>query len=87
MVRECDYFPQELKDQQAWVCYNIEEVPGRDKPTKVPYNPLSRKKASSKAPITWTTFDKAVEAKNRYKYIGIGYVFSKNGYVGIDIDK
>lgn len=86
MVRECDNFPQELKDQQAWVCYNIEEVPGRDKPTKVPYNPLSRKKASSKAPITWTTFDKAVEAKNRYKYSGIGYVFSKNGYVGIDID-
>ncbi|ETA80447.1 phage NrS-1 polymerase family protein [Youngiibacter fragilis] len=86
MIREYDNFPQELKNQQAWVCYNIESVPGREKPTKVPYNPLSGKKASSKAPITWTTFAKALEAMKKFKYSGIGYVFSKNGYVGIDID-
>jgi putative DNA primase/helicase len=46
---------QELQEQRRWVCWKLTKVPGRDKPTKVPYMPNGRK-AENDDPATWSTF-------------------------------
>jgi hypothetical protein len=47
---------------------------------------FANKAASSTNPETWSTFESAVNAVRDGTYEGIGYVFSDNGIVGIDVD-
>lgn len=80
-------FPKELREKKQWVCWRLE--PDRDggKPRKMPINPLTGKGAMSNNPSTWTDYDTAVDAAERYGYTGIGYMFAKDGgIVGVDID-
>ena len=77
--------PRELQQRKQWICWKYEQIPGRSKPTKVPYDPVSGYKAKSTDRTTWTDFDTAV--KNASRYDGIGFVFTKEDpYVGIDLD-
>lgn len=77
--------PKELQERRQWICWKYEQVPGRSKPTKIPYNPETGYKAKSTDRSTWTDFDTAV--KSASKYDGIGFVFTKEDpYVGIDLD-
>ena len=74
-----DLIPQELKDKQRWVCVK--------KDSKVPFNPTTRRAASSSDPSTWVTFSAANSAVEKGLFDGLGYVFSQeDGYVAIDID-
>jgi putative DNA primase/helicase len=47
----------ELAGIPRWVVWKLEHVKGRPKPTKVPYLPAARKKASSTDSRTWNDFD------------------------------
>lgn len=77
--------PEELKKRSQWVCWRYEKVIGREKPTKVPYDPITGYKAKTTDPASWNSYEDAI--KNAYKYDGIGFVFTKEDpYVGIDLD-
>lgn len=82
-----DNIPQELKDINHWVLWKYEDAGGK-KPTKIPYNPVTRAKASTTAPTTWTAFETATLMYQHYKeYNGIGFVLDgSEGIIGIDID-
>lgn len=78
--------PDDLTERDQWVLWRFEAR--KDKPTKVPYQ-VSGKPADSTNPATWTTFDEAMRAwgRNRQRYVGLGFVFSKEGALaGIDLD-
>lgn len=74
-------FPKILLLKRNWICWKYKEVNGRK--TKIPYNPLTGKKAKSTDPRTWTTYQIVRKAIG---YDGIGYVFNGDGIFGIDID-
>lgn len=82
--------PAALRARDQWVCWRLEAREGDDKFTKVPYQPARpNRKASSKAPHTWTSVILALEtaADPRHKFDGIGYVFSADDpYAGFDLD-
>jgi primase-polymerase (primpol)-like protein len=57
------------------------------KPTKVPYSPLTGRKASSTEPDTWGSYAEAVAARKEHGHDGIGFVFTKDDpYCGVDLD-
>ena len=73
----------ELKTQKRWVCWKLTQVPGRDKPTKVPYTPSGRK-AENDDPRTWSTYAECVSVVS--KFSGVGCVLG-DGVFGVDIDE
>lgn len=77
--------PQELKDYGHWCVWNYEQPEGRNKPTKVPYNPRTGVRAMSNNPDTFTSFQEAVNALERGGFSGLGVgVF--DGLCAIDLD-
>lgn len=70
--------PAELTTLDQWVCIHED--------SKIPMQALVNEPASSVSPITWSSFSAAVDAVEKGYYEDIGYVFSGNGIVGIDID-
>lgn len=79
-------FPEKLRSLSQWVMWKKEirkdKDTGEEKVTKVPYQ-TSGGHASSTDSRTWTTFEEAVNARNRFD--GIGFVFVE-GIIGIDLD-
>lgn len=67
----------ELKAEPRWVCYTTD---------KAPINAKTGKAASSTDPSTWATYDEAKRAVSRYRCAGVGFVFTGDGLVGVDID-
>jgi len=92
--------PAVLREIPHWVCWRSELRPCKDgalpkKPTKVPYNPRTGKKARSNGPETWSAFSLAEAAFNSSGgdaaatkgYDGIGFMFTEDmGMVGGDLD-
>jgi putative DNA primase/helicase len=77
---------QNMKDLRQWVCWRIEERDG--KPTKVPYSPLTGRRADSTDPQTWASYDEVVNAYREHGHHGIGFVFTpEDGLCGVDLDK
>ena len=80
-------FPRELRDKKQWVCWRLEPDKDGGKPKKMPINPITGRGAMSNNPNTWTDYDTAYDAYERYGYTGVGYMFVKeDGYVGVDVD-
>ncbi|NLN64803.1 MAG: DNA primase, partial [Clostridiaceae bacterium] len=79
-------FPQDMVTRKQWICWRMElSKDGKD--SKVPYSPVTGKKASTTNPKDWSAFDLAASAKEQYQYNGLGFVFVKDGgLVGVDID-
>ncbi len=75
--------PLNLRSRKQFVCWKYEWIGGKWK--KVPYNPNTGKKASSVASSTWSDFETACKAVDKFKFDGVGIMFSK-GLMGIDID-
>jgi hypothetical protein len=78
--------PDSLTERDQWVLWRYESR--QDKRTKVPYQ-TSGKRADSTDPGTWTTFAEAFNTwnRNRERYTGLGFVFSKaDPFAGIDLD-
>jgi putative DNA primase/helicase len=79
-----DGIPDRLKVRPQWVNWRYEERDG--KLTKVPYTPAGRK-ASSTDLMTWSTFEKVLDAFESGKHDGVGFVFcSGDPFAGVDLD-
>ena len=79
MITKVENIPQELRKLKQFVCWV-----GAD---KVPKNPYTGGNAQSNNPDTWSSFKQAVEACEKYRFDGIGFVFSdKEPYFGVDLD-
>ena len=80
----------EMKEYKNWVAYQLQMIPGRAKPGKVPYNPNTGKKAMANNPATWGTYAAAVNfatnARAQGGRCGIGFEFSNSPFAGIDLD-
>jgi hypothetical protein len=75
----------DMRDLRQWLCWRSEERDG--KPTKIPYSPLTGKRASSTSPGTWAGYEEAVRACEEHGYGGIGFVFtSEDDLCGVDLD-
>ena len=77
MVTKTENIPDELKALKQWVCWV-----GSD---KIPKNPYTGGNAASNNPNTWSTFDEAVSACDKFRFDGLGFMFA-NGYFGVDLD-
>lgn len=70
--------PVELRKIPNWVCVK--------NGSKVPMKAFEYEPASSSDPTTWSGYTAAQEAVDAGVYDQVGFVFSNNGIVGIDID-
>src|SRR4030095_9315473 len=83
--------PKELRKLKQWIVWRLErrklEGTVKEKATKVPYDPKTGRRASTKEPGTWSSFKHAMRAYRRDDYAGIGFIFSPDDpYCGIDLD-
>lgn len=81
--------PAELQALPQYVVWRLETRPDSDKPTKIPYNPITGRHASVTDPMTWCTFEQAVHAAivPGSTYSGIGLVLTENDpYCFVDLD-
>lgn len=69
--------PDELKKLKQWCCWQGD---------KLPRNPYTGGNAQSNNKETWSDFDTAIKALDKYHFDGIGFMFA-NGYFGVDLDK
>jgi putative DNA primase/helicase len=77
--------PNVLTALNQWVGWRYEQRNG--KPSKVPYNAVTGRLASSTEPSDWTALDVAVQSLHRNQCDGVGFVFTKDsGITGIDLD-
>jgi len=81
-----DNIPAVLKQRPNWVCWGI-----RDAPPKSPYNPISlltERPTPAKAgvPVTWSSYQSAVECVKKELAQGIGYQFDGKDIYGVDLD-
>lgn len=80
-----DKIPVELRVRPQWVCWRLETRDGRA--TKIPFDAVTGKPASSTDQQTWHDFNTAAAALGRGAYSGLGFVFSKDDpFAGIDLD-
>lgn len=77
--------PDELKELEQWCFFKLEWNEQRKKNTKKPFNSNTGYLAKSNDESTWSTFDEAIQALNKFNGDGIGFFF-KEPYIGIDID-
>ena len=80
----------DLADSSRWMAWRQEQR-ANGKPTKVPYDPNSRRKGSSTNPTTWGTRDQAERRAQRLgQPVGVGIVLGDLGsgfdLVGLDLD-
>ena len=68
--------PEELKRLKQWVCWAGD---------KIPKNPYTGQNAQSNNPETWSDFETACKAVEKYRFDGVGFQFA-NGYFGVDLD-
>ncbi len=85
-LRIGEVVPEVLLAVPQWVCWRYEERKG--KKTKVPINPRTGERASSKDPDDWVAFDVALAAfEGRPDAEGLGFVFSRGDpFCGVDLD-
>ena len=80
---QIENLPGELREKGLFCCWRREQREGKDKPTKVPYNPKTGGRAQSTNPATFAPLAIAEAAPGQYDGLGVG-VF--NGLGAIDID-
>jgi primase-polymerase (primpol)-like protein len=80
----------DLASLPLWVGWRTEIPPGRDKPTKVPYDPITGRKAKCTSPKTWGTRQEAQGWKEKFKGGGVAVMFADIGngqhLGGVDLD-
>lgn len=79
--------PDELKSRHQWLCWRKEQTE-TGKPTKIPYDPRTGRKALVDIPSSWCDFYTATNAAaSNVGYDGIGFVLSDSDpYLIIDLD-
>lgn len=78
--------PLALRERSQWVCWQYVTRDG--KPTKVPIDARTGRRAKTNDSTTWGSFDDALMAWRRNaRYAGIGFVFTaEDQFTGIDLD-
>ncbi len=77
--------PQELKQVKHWCFFKLVPDEKRGKMKKVPFNPHDGGYGASNNEETWSDFNTAVAANEKFNGNGIGFYF-KEPYIGIDLD-
>lgn len=79
--------PTELKELKQWGLFKKELQNGNSqhKYTKIPHNAIDGGMGKSNDPNTWTDFETALQAMDKYHMDGLAFYFA-NGYLGIDVD-
>ena len=77
--------PAEMKTYRAWVGWRYEVRDGKE--TKVPYDALTGRRASSTDSRTWRSFEEAEAALEIGGYDGLGFVLSTGDpFCAVDLD-
>ena len=77
--------PEELRTLKHWVCWQaVKDERSHSGISKKPIDPLTGKNARSNDPSTWTDFETALKASQRFS--GLGFMFGGSGYFGVDLD-
>lgn len=86
-MREFNYklIPRELQVVKNWCCFKLEKNATRNKIDKIPYNPITNKKAKSNDKTTWCDFNDCLLAYENGEFDGLGFFFSPP-FFGVDID-
>lgn len=77
MQTRIENIPKELRKLNQWVCWTSDD--------KIPKSAKTGGNAMSNNPDTWSDFQTAVDACDKYGFEGIGFMFA-NGYFGVDLD-
>lgn len=75
-MTKLEKIPNELKKLKQWVCYTAD---------KLPKNARTGGNAQSNNPLTWSDFETACKAVDKYHFDGIGFMFAPP-YFGVDMD-
>lgn len=85
MTTQLNNIPQQLKSSGLWCCWRYIKRDGQDKPTKVPFCPMTGKAARSNDRSTFGRFEQASFALDMGQYDGLGIgIFDE--ICAIDID-
>ena len=85
MTSHHEHVPLALRARPQWVGWRYETRDGKQ--TKVPINPHTGRRAKTNDPATWTDYETALAAAEKYELEGVGYVLSDDDpFIGIDID-
>ena len=77
--------PKEMKEFNNWVLYKKVKR-DNNKYTKQPYQ-VNGRLANVSDSKTWNSFDNVIKVlKTNKNYSGIGFVFTKSPFIGVDID-
>jgi putative DNA primase/helicase len=76
--------PAELKNLKHWCCFKLQQR--GEKKTKIPIDANTGGLGKSNDERTWSSFETALGAINKFNCDGLGFYF-KPPYFGIDIDK
>ena len=82
-VPRLDQIPPALRDQSIWCCWRYERKPGKPKPGKVPFSPLTYGSEGWNRDGFCTDAARAIACANEYQLDGIGTV----GVASIDVDR
>lgn len=77
MITQIENIPQELQNVPNWVCWTEAD--------KIPKDPHNGGNAKSNDSATWGTFQEAIDACEKYKFSGLGFMFAPP-YFGVDLD-
>jgi putative DNA primase/helicase len=73
------FVPDSMKQKNQWVCWKL------DGKRKLPFNARTGTMASSTDSSTWSDYQTAQDAAEKYGYNGVGYEIVK-GEIAIDLD-
>jgi primase-polymerase (primpol)-like protein len=74
------FIPESMKQKNQWVCWRLD---GRK---KLPFNARTGTMASSTDQSTWSDYQTAQDAAEKYGYSGVGIVLNGDGLICIDLD-
>ena len=79
--------PARLRRLDRWVLWRYLTRNGR--PTKIPFNAITGREASSTDPQTWSSLPEVVHALGGgTTFSGLGFVFAEeDGFCGVDLDR
>ena len=80
-----EHIPEELKQQKQWCVYRLVWNEERKKHTKIPVDPHTGNNGKSNDESTWSDYQTALSAIEKFNCNGLGFYFKKP-YFGIDID-
>lgn len=77
--------PPQLAERPNWIVWR--SIIRNGKATKLPFDALTGRLASTSDPADWSTLEQAQAAMLIRKYTGLGFVFAKGeGLFGVDLD-